>query len=519
MTLLVASIAEESLDAIRQRAAEAFTSGADAVEIRIDSYAGDAAELASFLKEHSQRTYIVTSRSCNEGGFDERPADRRAAALAAVSADTNVYIDFELTDWMQCQDIHETLGIASAPTEGNSHRLILSTHDFSGVPAELAATATRMINIPDVAAGKVAYSPADINDSFPALDLLYEHGQRLAAICMDYCGLWSRVLAKKLGGFASYCALDKASTTAPGQLTLDETIQLYRWPAIDSSTKVFGVVGDPVKHSMSPVLFNRWFADAKVNAVYLPLQVTGSRSAVERFLRGCVARPWLDVTGLSVTLPHKTAALEWVGQGADYRARTIGATNTVVFRKGQATCHNTDWYAAVDSLAGALGCSRTDLSRVSVDVLGTGGAAKAVVAGLRDVGAQVTVFGRAADRTRRLAEQFDCRAEEWATRAQRRGEVLINCTNVGMWPDVDEAPMPPDTLEGCRLVFDLIYNPLETRLLRQAAATGAGTLSGLEMFIRQAAAQFELWTSKRPDVRTARELIRRAIQPHVENEP
>ncbi len=145
MTLLVASIAEKSLGAIRTRAEEAFRAGADAVEVRIDSYGGNTTEVAAYLKENSQRTWIVTCRSSDEGGFDDGVADRRAAKLVSASAGTNAYVDFELADWRRCEDIHEALRVASAKTDGIGHRLILSAHDFSGVPSDLSETVAHMI--------------------------------------------------------------------------------------------------------------------------------------------------------------------------------------------------------------------------------------------------------------------------------------------------------------------------------------------------------------------------------------
>jgi shikimate dehydrogenase len=206
-------------------------------------------------------------------------------------------------------------------------------------------------------------------------------------------------------------------------------------------------------------------------------------------------------------VPHKTAALEWVGAGADHLATSIGALNTIVIRVGRACGHNTDCHAAIDSAVAALGCERGDLAELSVDVLGSGGAARAVLAGLSDYGCRVTVYGRSVENTHRLAERFNAQPASWAERVNREGALLINCTRVGMWPAVDESPMPAESLGGCRLVFDLIYNPLETALLRDTRSIGSTALNGLDMFIRQAAMQYELWTAQSPDTELARELI------------
>jgi 3-dehydroquinate dehydratase/shikimate dehydrogenase len=264
---------------------------------------------------------------------------------------------------------------------------------------------------------------------------------------------------------------------------------------------------------MSPLLFNRWFADAGINSVYLPMRVGAKGDGLAHFLDGCVDRPWLDVGGFSVTIPHKVAACAWVGEGADSLSQRIGAINTLVFEGDRPTGYNTDCYAAITSMCDALRCDRSDLAGLTVDVLGPGGAARAIVEGLREIGCRVTVYGRTPQRTQQFAEECEATAAAWEDRGQRRSDVLINCTPVGMWPKVNESPMPADSLSGCRLVFDLIYRPLETILLNDAAMAGCTTLNGLDMFVRQAAMQFELWTSRTPDLQQARDLVTREIHP------
>jgi 3-dehydroquinate dehydratase/shikimate dehydrogenase len=331
-------------------------------------------------------------------------------------------------------------------------------------------------------------------------------------IAMGEEGLWTRVLAKKLGSFATYGSVDPDSTTAPGQVTLDEVVYRYRWSAMDSSTKVYGVLGDPVAHSMSPVLFNHWFAEANINAVYLPLRVRRDSDTVSSFLDGCRMRPWLDVGGFSVTVPHKAQALQWVAGGADPMSSWIGAVNTLVFEEDEVRGFNTDCSAAVLSMMDALGCSREDCGGLPVHVLGAGGAALAVIHGLYELGCNTTLFGRSPDKTQSLASKYGARAASWEDRIGGHSQVLINCTSIGMWPEVDASPMPKDSLTGYRLVFDVVYNPLKTRLLSDAAEMGCATLSGVDMFVRQAAKQLELWTGLWPDLEKARELISCAIR-------
>jgi 3-dehydroquinate dehydratase/shikimate dehydrogenase len=242
--------------------------------------------------------------------------------------------------------------------------------------------------------------------------------------------------------------------------------------------------------------------------VYLPLLVAPEQDVLNEFLEGCRLRPWLDVAGLSVTVPHKGAAARWVGQRIQPLAARIGAVNTLVPDKEGFTGHNTDYAGALGAITEALHCDRRDLRGLEVAVLGAGGVARAVVAGLRDSGCRVTIYNRHQPRSDALAKEFDCRAEAWEKRAAGSNTaLLINCTSLGMWPDVDETPIPPDRLARGGAVFDAVYNPPETRLLREARLAGCRTIDGLSMFVHQAAAQFELWTGQQPDRSFMREIV------------
>ena len=512
MTLLVASVAVDCVAELEVQAERAWAGGADAVELRLDSFTGSIDELTTFLQAHQDRKWIVTIRSAAEGGASTDGPLERAGKLASLAGGSDAFVDFEYADWIAGPgEVREKLVNLCGSGGGGSSNLILSAHDFTGrVPALLESDVTEALES-KAACLKIAYQANDIGDSFAAFDHLHgqvdkgHSGLRHTAIAMGEDGLWTRVLAKKLGAFASYCSLGDA--TAAGQLTLEEMVNRYRWHSIDASTQVFGVIGDPVAHSMSPLLFNYWFADARINAVYLPLRVRGSSEALAQFLDECRGRDWLDIGGFSVTIPHKTAALNWAGERVDTIADSIGAVNTLCFREGEVTAHNTDRDAAMSAMIDTLGISRGACADLTVDVLGTGGAARAVMHGVRELGCKMTVYGRSVERTQCIAELFDAQACGWEQRVGRNGDVVINCTSLGMWPDTDASPIPADSLRGCRLVYDLVYNPVETQLLRDAKRAGMRTLSGLEMFLRQAAMQFELWTGQSADTNRVKTLI------------
>jgi 3-dehydroquinate dehydratase/shikimate dehydrogenase len=510
MTWLVASVVAETVSDLKARSQRAWAAGATAVEVRADAFREPPGELAEYLRGEHQRTWIVTRRSAAEGGRSTDTAEQRAAFLADAATRNAVLVDFEFADWKRSPTARARLSAILRASDSPAPRLILSAHHLQDRPDGVASVVAEMLTVPNVAAAKIAYHAGHIADSFDALDLMQRHGPRVIAIALGDDGLWTRILAKKLGAFAAYAALDAESPTAPGQPTLHEMVNRYRWRDLGPDTRLFGLIGDPVAHSISPLLHNRWLGDARIDGVYLPLLVRRKGDCVRRFLDQCRHRRWLDLRGLSVTIPHKASVLHWAGNDAEWLARRLGAVNTLVFSGSSRCAYNTDCYAAVDSLCAALGRTRPQLHGLTADVLGSGGAARALVYALPMFGCRVTAFGRSFDRTRRMAAGLQAQAAPWDDRAAGRGEVLINATRVGMWPDVDESPMPPDGVRHRRLVFDVIYNPPQTKLLREAAAAGVATLNGLDMFIRQAAMQFELWTRCRPDSESARALVQHA---------
>jgi 3-dehydroquinate dehydratase/shikimate dehydrogenase len=261
-----------------------------------------------------------------------------------------------------------------------------------------------------------------------------------------------------------------------------------------------------VAHSMSPAIFNAAFAQTGVNAVYLPMPVQPSEEWFQDFVHEVLERPWLDMRGLSVTLPHKEHAFRLCRSALDEVSLRSGAVNTLTIAGDKVAGMNTDGPAALEALTAALDCDAADLRGSEVDVLGAGGAARVIVAALQAHGCKVTVFNRTPERARELADVLGCEARPWEQRTERRGQVLINCTSVGMWPQTNETPMPPEGLKSDGTVFDVVYNPPKTRLLSDAEACGCRTVSGLEMFIRQAAVQFETWTGRQAPTQLMQEV-------------
>jgi shikimate dehydrogenase len=252
---------------------------------------------------------------------------------------------------------------------------------------------------------------------------------------------------------------------------------------INGQTKIFGILGRPVAHSLSPAMHNAAFRHLDVNAVYVAFPVTDLRKAVAG-LRG------LGIGGVSVTIPFKEEIIPRLDE-LDPRAAEIGAVNTVVNRDGRLTGYNTDWRGAVTALT-----AKISLKSRHVLILGAGGASRAIVYGIIQAGGRISLTDIDADRAAALVKDLGAEAIPQEALKTCPATVLVNATPVGMTPDVDGIPINPDLLGRFEVVMDIVYQPLATRLLREAENRGAATIDGLQMLIHQGAAQFELFTGQ-----------------------
>jgi 3-dehydroquinate dehydratase/shikimate dehydrogenase len=327
---------------------------------------------------------------------------------------------------------------------------------------------------------------------------------------MGAAGLITRIIAKKLNSFVTFASIDDKSTTAPGQMTIEQLKTIYRWDSIDSNTRLYGVIGAPVAHSAGPAVHNDCFTDIGENKLYLPLFVEGGKEEFDYFLRHILVRSWLGFRGLSVTIPHKENALNFVEENRGFiepLAEKIGAVNTIIIgADGSLRAYNTDYMAALDAITSTLG-SNAHLKNLPVAVIGAGGVARAIVAGLSNAGAKITIYNRTVERGEKLAAEFNCDFAGLDDLQSLDAKLLINCTSVGMHPNIDETLIPQEYLKKNIVVFDTVYNPPQTLLLKQAEEKKAKTIDGLSMFINQAAAQFKLFTGKSADTKLMRKTI------------
>jgi 3-dehydroquinate dehydratase/shikimate dehydrogenase len=432
------------------------------------------AAIRNFLAEHPETTLLATCRRRqNQGRFNGSIDEQLRLLEAAIEAGARG-VDIE---------IESAEGVA-ARLDGLRGRalLVLSYHNFGGTAA-LEAVLRRLMRIP-ADAYKVVTTARKPSDNWRVLALAKAHARdRVVVLAMGEMGFPTRVLSPAFGGLYTYAAPNSAEGTAAGQVSGKVLRNLYRIEKFSRAAKIYGVVADPVRHSISPAVHNRAFQARRIDAVYLPLLTHTGQLKDLMDLAGK-----LPLAGLSVTIPHKQKILRYL-DAVEPLARRIGAVNTVWRKAGKWRGANTDANGVLKPLA-----RRMRVSNASILIAGNGGAARGAAFALADAGARVSIVGRNPDRARALAKACGAEALTRGQLGARRFDALVHATPLGMYPHVEECFFDGEIPAG--LVFDMVYNPLQTLLCRRAAAQKCTVVAGLEMFIEQAAAQFEIWTGE-----------------------
>jgi len=511
MTYLAVPIAAKNYDNAKEQIKTAVDAGAEMLELRTD-YLDNLnvhllKEVIAFARQRPV-VIIVTCRDKKQGGkIDYSQTLRTEILTEAIRAGTD-FIDCEFDNFLDVE-VREKIMLALSQTSRT--RLILSAHNFDSTFRDIGRIYRDMLSVFPAAIPKLVYTARHINDCFQGIELLTRRHSEAIIFAMGEAGMISRVIAKKLGCLVTFAGLDDKKTTAPGQLTISQLKNLYQYDRIDAETELYGVIGSPVAHSLGPAVHNACFADAKLNKLYLPLLVEGGQDEFDEFMRNVTGGGSLGFKGFSVTIPHKRNALEFVRQNygtVEPLAAKIGVANTIIIDlDGRVSAYNTDYAGALDAICSTLKIKKSDLKTLSVAVIGAGGVSRAIVAGLTDAKAEVTIYNRTVERGRGLAEEFSCDFSPLAELPGFSADLLINATSIGMYPDVNRTPCRKDCLNKDLIVFDTVYNPAETRLLKNARAAGAKTIDGISMFIAQAAAQFKLFTGKDANTKLMRKII------------
>ena len=525
-TKLAVPIAAKDLDQARQQVKAAISAGAELLELRTDYLVNLSVEmvknLIAYVKSAGNKRLpiIVTCRDQQQGGVMDYGQQLRVEVLVCALKAGAEFIDFEYDNFLIAENQEP---IKQALSQNPQARLILSAHNFETKFPDISKLHRDILNVCPEAIPKLVYAANHINDCFEAFDLLHETSGDKIVFCMGEAGLISRIIAKKLNCFVTFASINDQSATAPGQLTIEQFKQLYHYDNIKSDTELFGVIANPVGHSLSPAIHNACFGEKQMNKLYLPLLVEGGRQEFDSFLHNVIERKWLNFVGFSITIPHKQSALEFAhanGGFVEPLAEKIGAVNTLVCRVGSPPnkinnggasptlqAYNTDYSAALDAVTSTLGIDRDGLRGLAVAVIGAGGVARAIVAGLSDAGAQIRIYNRTVSKAKKLAGEFNCDFAPLDDLMDMNAKLVVNCTSIGMHPNFKATPVPQECLKADMAVFDTVYNPAETLLLKHAGQAGAKTIDGISMFVNQGLAQFKLFTNAKGNA----ELMRKTI--------
>ncbi len=450
------------------------------IELRLDALSKPAnafSYLKQFLGEHKDVTVIATCRRKAHGGGFDGPLAAELEILAKAAQTGCHIIDLEVESAEECKSAQfNKLRSAGAA-------LLISFHDYSRTKGLDQAAERIEAFKPDFV--KVVSTARTLADNLAVLRLIEDHSlaSHVVGIAMGEEGILSRVLGPRAGAAFTFASYSEDTETAPGQVKAETLRDLYRLDHLDQATRVFGVAGNPISHSLSPLLHNAAFRREIVNAVLLPLKAKSAQDLLTLALE-------LPLAGCAITMPLKTEVLPHLANMDPLTAR-IGACNTLrMGADGKLYGFNTDVAGVIRPLE-----RRLRLKGARVAVLGAGGAARAAVFGLVEQGAEVLVVNRTHEHAVTLARQAKAKSLKRELLARQRFDVIINATPCGMPGTKQPLPLAENELNAS-LVFDMIYNPLETPLLKLAKSRGIAVVSGLEMFVQQGARQFEIWTGK-----------------------
>ena len=475
------------------------------LELRLDYIAQPLAalpKLRNFVELHPEVTFIATCRRAANGGKFKGTLAAQIAVLRKAADLGFQLVDLELqsVESLKANDLRELYDRVG---------LIISHHDFKATK-NIERQFKEMAKYP-ADFYKLVSTATSLHDNVVMMKLLEENSARheMVGLCMGEQGIISRVLGVRAGSIFTFGSAAKGEETAPGQVLASELRDVYRIEMVDQATQVYGVAGDPVSHSLSPVMMNAAFRRETVNAVYLALHARSLKD-----LMACVQD--IPIRGLSITMPYKQEILSLL-ENSDPLTRQIGACNTLVrAADGKLYGFNTDVAGIIVPLE-----QRMNLAGVRVLIVGAGGVARAAAFGLKNKGAEVFITNRTAEKGQTLARQAKVKYMKRPDVAKQQFDVIINATPVGM-NDSKHAPLEEKEL-NTKYVFDLVYTPAETKLVKMARAKNLQVIPGLEMFVQQGARQFEIWTGKPSPVAEMAYVVTKALErraaEEVEEEP
>ena len=432
---------------------------ADIIELRID-YIKDV-DLKRLLEKRT-KPVIVTNRPVREGGKFNGSEEERIALLKLAIRLQADYVDIE-HDSIQ----HISRGTVHRAPAGKT-KLIVSYHNFRETPSDLTDIYKRLSQSgADIV--KIVTHANNITDNVKIYRLIQQSQMPIISFCMGELGIISRILYKRFGSYLTFASLRTGNESAPGQISIHELLNTYQVRKQDKHSAIYGLIGNPVSHSISPIIHNTLFKELNLNSIYVPFKVDNIGDFMKEF-RG------LDVKGYSVTIPHKESVVNHL-DAIDPMAKKIGAVNTIVNRVGNWSVLTPTvrqllkyWKVSIKYAVGRTavrpykGCA---FERKKVTLIGAGGVARAIAFGLKESQAQLTIINRNYERAQSLARDVGCLVRKFDETQSLDTDILINATPVGMFPKINETPINKNKLKPNMIVFDTIYNPIETKYCKR----------------------------------------------------
>jgi 3-dehydroquinate dehydratase/shikimate dehydrogenase len=458
---------------------------ADVIEVRFDCV--DPAERLEIAKRISAtgKNFILTFRPAEQGGHRELDVAHRKDFWHSVPA----------AKWA---DVEPDL-IEDAETR-NFERLICSYHASSNT-----ATSIRQIFalLADTKADilKIAVPTSAAVDAISVWNLIADAksaGKEIIPIALGEAGKWTRILGPAHGSYLSFASLETGAETASGQISAEDMASVFRVKELDTESEVFGIVAGDTNYSVSPWMQNAAFKAAEMNCVFVPLQTDNIDEFIIRMVKPETREVELNFRGFSITNPHKRSVIKLLDR-VDEAAAKIGAVNTIGVENGKLVGYNTDAPGFVAPLKKVLG----SVKGARVAIAGAGGAARACAYVLKQEGAAVSIFARSYKKANDLADSLGVKAGAM-NNSFRPGtiDILVNATPIGTKGSREEGAAIANSaqLNGLKLVYDLVYNPIDTPLMREARRAGVPAIGGVDMLIAQGARQFEIWTGEKPQI-------------------
>ncbi|MEJ7860636.1 MAG: shikimate dehydrogenase [Pyrinomonadaceae bacterium] len=464
---------------------------ADVIELRFDCLKKIEPEKIwssiKLVRQTFDGKLLATFRSTEQGGkINLTFAERKEFWLDSGVSDFVDWADFELD--FPGEDINQS-------SVKVFEKILKSFHDFKKIPPNsdeiYKQTAVGSETL------KIALQTDEIADTIAVWKILERarsDNKEIVPIAMGEAGKWTRILGLAHGALMTYAALDEGSETAPGQISARDLIETYRVKELTEKTDVYGIVGHPVAHSLSPFMHNAAFRSQNIDAVYIPFEVKNLDEFIKRFVKSETREVELNIKGFSVTIPHKTAIIKHL-DFIDETAEKIGAVNTVNIERGKLCGYNTDAEGFIEPLKNIYG----DLSGAKIALLGAGGAARACVYALVKQKANVQIFARNVEKAQSLADEFKVRGSRFKVQGEsyEHFDIVVNTTPLGTKGVLEnQTPATAEQIQHINLIYDLVYNPFETQLIKEAKQAFVPTIGGMAMLVGQAMAQFKAWTGK-----------------------